>query len=203
MCTWKLKVSRVLKRAIPERIIFVFHRLRIDERIILQDSQTNSCFWIFLNLMSYWETTFLQKLASSWEQVPGTFLSYCTHAYNRDSRLLCWNFMFCVLYKSYGLCNVLGLSRCHICTLPKQKAQCHFSALGQDLFVRKLSTRPNFVGFSFSTILIIYSASCWWYWPWLRMFWLGLMMLRFDEGECLIGKLRTKFPNWKWDCWCN
>ena len=144
MCTWKLKVSRVLKRAIPERIIFVFHRLRIDERIILQDSQTNSCFWIFLILMSYWETTFLQKLASSWEQVPGTFLSYCTHAYSRDSRLLCWNFMFCVQKLWFVQCT--GLEQVSHLHIAKTKGSMSFLSFGSRSFRPKTEHTSKFRG---------------------------------------------------------
>lgn len=102
---------------------------------------------MFLNFSQLDEllrNSFLQKLASSWEQVPGTFLSYCTHAYSRDSRLLCWNFMFCVQKLWFVQCT--GLEQVSHLHIAKTKGSMSFLSFGSRSFRPKTEHTSKFRG---------------------------------------------------------
>ena len=102
---------------------------------------------MFLNFSQLDEllrNSFLQKLASSWEQVPGTCLSYCTHAYSHDSRLLCWNFMFCVQKLWFVQCT--GLEQVSHLHIAKTKGSMSFLSFGSRSFRPKTEHTSKFRG---------------------------------------------------------
>ena len=101
---------------------------------------------VFEFFSTWWaiEKLFLQKLASSWEQVPGTCLSYCTHAYSRDSRLLCWNFMFCVQKLWFVQCT--GLEQVSHLHIAKTKGSMSFLSFGSRSFRQKSEHTSKFRG---------------------------------------------------------